>query len=157
MNKLLLLSIVVFLFSCKSETAKNQAPAATPTVAEVPPLIPSDVLINLFENCTYIDFIFATLPFSISQDDKPSIQQTIANIAHVQPATIDPTCPYFAEQIFQIDGEIVLDAKIFFQQNCTYYLFYKDAELLYSASFNDAGIKFYNNIIKQANQTSNNG
>lgn len=157
MNKILLLSIVIFLFSCKSNETKNQATVATAGVAEVPPLIPSDVLINLFENCTYIDFIFATLPFSISQGDKPSIQQTIANIAHVQPATIDLTCPYFAEQIFQIDGEIVLDAKIFFQQNCVYYLFYKDAELLYSASFNDAGIRFYNNIIAQAKQTSNNG
>ena len=55
------------------------------------------------------------------------------------------------------EGEIILDSKIFFQEGCVYYLFYEDGKAVYSASFSDAGIKFYNNLIQQAQQVNSNG
>lgn len=140
----------------KDNTSSNNESIAVSNEIEVPPVIPKEILINLFENCNYIDFIFATLPFSISQDQKSSIQQTISHIDQKRPLKIDNSCPYFAQQIFQVDGKIVLDAKIFFQENCTYYLFYENGELKYSAGFTQAGITFYNNIIAQAKEVSNN-
>ena len=156
MKRFFVLFFLLSVLSCKQESA-NKAIPNTASNVEVPPVIPTELLINIYENCSNIDFIFATLPFSISQEDKPSIQNTIRFIHQAQPAQIDNSCPYFAQQIFQIDGEIVLDAKIFFQQNCTYYLFYEEGQLKYSASFNEAGINFYNNLISQAKNSSNNG
>lgn len=150
-----ILLISLTLPSCKSGTEKaKSAPTAS---ANIPPAIPSDVLINVYENCDFIDFIFSSLPFSISQENKASIQQTLTYIVPSQPQEIKEDCPYFAQQIFQINGEIVLDAKLFFQQGCVYYLFYENGKAVYSASLNENGIKFYNNVIEQAQNTSGNG
>lgn len=157
------LLFAVLILACKSESTSD-SPTSTSTSleqtsskVEVPPAIPTELLIELYENVDYIDFIFPNMPFSISQEDKASIQQTMRHINNVQPASIDPNCPYLAQQIFQENGEIVLDAKIFFQQGCVYYLFYDGAKPIYSASFTNEGIEFYNSILAQAQQARSNG
>ncbi len=159
MKPFFFLTLLMLALSCKndSNTTTIQAPTKATSNVDVPPPVPTEKLIELYESCDYIDFIFANLPFSISQEEKASIQQTIRHIDQNPPTAIDPNCPYFAQQIFQVDGEIFMDAKIFFQDGCTYYLFYEDGKAIYSASFTNEGIKFYNNIIAQAKQTSNNG
>lgn len=159
MRIFLFLIIVLFFGNCGNtdKTTKDVATQVTTVVDNLLPGIPSEVLINLYENCNYIDFIFSSLPFSISQEDKSSIQQTLKHINQNPPAKIDRSCTYFAQQIFQIDGEIVMDAKIFFLPQCTYYIFYENGEEKYSASFTAEGIQFYNSIIAQAKETSNNG
>lgn len=158
MKFIYLSSFIILLASCGNKTNETAATQELPTAtANTLPPIPTDMLINLFENCSAIDFIFSSLPFSISQDDKPSIQRTISHINQNPPQSIDNSCPYFAQQIFQIDGEIVLDAKIFFLPKCTYYLFYEEGVAKYSASFTNEGVNFYNSLIEQAKQTSNNG
>lgn len=159
MKKILIIGLLGLL-ACKAESPKNisSSPAqASATAAQVPPAIPAEKLIDLYESCDYIDIIFRDLPFSISQEDKPSIQQTIRNINNVAPTSINTSCTYFAQQIFQEDGEIVLDAKIFFQETCTYYLFYENGVEKYSGSFTPDGIKFYNNILAQAEKARTNG
>ncbi|WP_235296732.1 hypothetical protein [Portibacter marinus] len=132
-----------------SASASDQSKSANVTP---PPAIPTEILLDVYENCDYIDFIFPNLPFSISQEDKSSIQQTMRHINNVQPSNYNPDCPYFAQQIFQENGEIVLDAKIFFEPTCTYYLFYENGLPVYSASFTNEGIEFYRKILAQAQQ-----
>jgi hypothetical protein len=158
MKQLLLIAILGFFLACQSENKPaNAAQTITATSSTVvPPGIPSAKMIELYENCDFIDFIFKDLPFSISQEDKASIQQTIRHINNVPPPSINPNCQYFAQQIFQENGEIVLDAKIFFQEGCTYYLFYEDGVAKYSGSFTQEGIKFYNSILAQAEEVRSN-
>lgn len=163
MNKIIiiLLALVLFFVSCKNDGKKEGEvktnTAVTTNNIQVPPAIPTERLIYLFENTNYLDFIFADLPFSMSQEDKSSIQQTIRYINPVAPASINPQCASFADLIFQVEGEIVSEAKIFFQPECTYYLIYENGELKYSASFTDEGIKFFNNLLQQAEQVRSNG
>ena len=159
MKQLLIFTLLVFIFSCKSETktAVVNAPSAESAATNIPPPIPTEKMIELYENCDFIDFIFRDLPFSISQEDKASIQQTIRHINNVPPKSIDPNCPYFAQQIFQENGEIVLDAKIFFQEGCTYYLFYEEGVVKYSGSFTAEGVTFYNSILAQAEKVRSDG
>jgi hypothetical protein len=161
MKQVLLLSILLLLAACKSDTkpSGNLQQSGTPssTSANIPPGIPNEKMIDLYENVDFIDFIFRDLPFSISQEDKASIQQTIRHINNVPPPAINPNCEYFAQQIFQENGEIVLDAKIFFQEGCTYYLFYENGVAKYSGSFTPEGIQFYNSILAQAEQVRSNG
>ncbi|GLR19232.1 hypothetical protein [Portibacter lacus] len=161
MKKFIALLLFVSFLACKENktqvVAENAPSQPATTTANIPPAIPSDILINLYENCDFIDFIFPNLPFSISQEDKASIQQTLRHINNVQPTEFDPQCPYFAQQIFQENGEIVLDAKIFFQKGCTYYLFYEDGVVKYSGSFTNEGILFYNNILQEAEKIRANG
>jgi hypothetical protein len=149
----ILISFILVACNGNVKVSENTNTAQT----TIPPAIPTSKLVEVFESCDYIDFIFSSLPFSISQSERVSIQQTITYIDPKQPPKIDPSCPYFAQQIFQSDGEIILDAKIFFQEGCTYYLFYEDGVAIYSGSFTNDGIKFYNNIIQQAQQVGGNG
>ncbi len=157
------LIVLLVFFSCKGEKGGEQAvenqnvEKAVVANSQIPPAIPSEILIDMYENCDYIDFIFPNLPFSISQEEKASIQQTLRHINNVQPSNFNPSCPYFAQQIFQENGEIVLDAKIFFQEGCTYYLFYEDGLAKYSASFTTEGVAFYNNILAEAEKIRANG
>lgn len=157
MKKIILLALLG-LFACKADKTNTSNVAQAPvSKAQAPPAISTEKLIELYENCDFIDIIFKDLPFSISQGDKPSIQQTIRNINNVAPPTINAGCPYFAELIFQENGEIVLDGKIFFQEGCTYYLFYEKGVVKYSGSFTQDGINFYNNILAQAEKARTNG
>lgn len=159
MKQLMFLSLLLLVIACKNDgTSPDQTkPVESSTSNIVPPGIPNAKMIELYENVDFIDFIFRDLPFSISQEDKASIQQTIRHINNVPPLAINPDCQYFAQQIFQENGEIVLDAKIFFQEGCTYYLFYEDGVAKYSGSFTNEGIQFFNKILAQAELERSNG
>ncbi len=162
MNKIIitLTAFLLIFMSCKNGEQKNEtnntATSVTTSMTPVPPAIPTERLIYLFENTNYLDFIFSDLPFSMSQEDKSSIQQTIRYINPVAPVSINTQCSSFADLIFQVEGEIVSEAKIFFQPECTYYLIYEGGELKYSASFTEEGIKFFNNLLQQAEQVRSN-
>ena len=146
----------MLFIACKSSNEDTSVEKEETTI-QLPPAIAPAKLVQIFENCDHIDFIFTNLPFSISQDDKSSIQQTVRQIEPRKPEGIDFSCNYMAEQIFMSEGEIILDAKIFFEGKCTYYLFYEDGKPKYSASMTQAGITFYNNILAQAKATNANG
>ena len=70
----------VRFFSCKPEADKTKPatsdvpPAAAPSGPAIPGL-PQDVMIKLLNECTYIDYIFHVLPFSLSQSEDPSIDR----------------------------------------------------------------------------------
>lgn len=152
------LFVSLLVLSCKNTDTKSTSDqVAVQNQGIIPPAIPAADLIYLFENCTFIDFIFANLPFSMSQEDKASIQQTIRHIVPVAPTQINPECQHLVELLFQVEGEIINEVKIFFQPECTYYLFYKNGVAVYSASFNEQGINFFNNILQQVGQTRGNG
>ncbi len=148
--------IVMIVFSCKPKADKTKpivttTPAATPTGPAIPGL-PQDVMIKLLNECTYIDYIFHVLPFSLSQSEDPSIDQNIAFIDVNNPLGTIPTgCKPDARKFFQIKGEIVYDVDVYITQNCKFYVFVdKNNKPIYANKMTQAGINFYENIIKQA-------
>lgn len=148
--------IVTFCLACKSD----QNPPVTnskPIIAEQDfgpeiPGIPQDVMQKLLNECTYVDYIFHVLPFSLSQSEDPSIKQNINFIDITKPVgRIPKGCKADGRKFFQIKGEIVYDVDVYITNNCKFYVFVdKKNKPIYANYMNQSGINFYDNIIRQA-------
>ncbi|MEZ4910801.1 MAG: hypothetical protein R2774_08055 [Saprospiraceae bacterium] len=155
-------TVLLFLISCK-ESKKTEAPIANKSdqIVEYGPEVPGiteEVMINLLNHCTYIDYIFKDLPFSVSQGEDPSIDQNIRFIDITKPVgRIPKHCKPIARKFFQINGEIVYDADLYFSKDCTFYVFVdKQNKPLFANYLTTAGIDFYNKVFQQASNASKN-
>lgn len=161
-SKLFLLGILAFALSCKQEkkqettppAAQNGQTAAAPAQATGPevPGIPEMVMVKLLNECTFVDYIFKDLPFSLSQNEDPSIDQNISYIDINRPVGKLPTnCKATARKFFQIKGEIVYDVDVYLGQGCNFYVFVdKTNKPVYANYITADGVKFYMNVISQA-------
>jgi hypothetical protein len=157
--KILTILAMTAVLSCKQE--KKESPV-TPTVATQQPTtpatgpdvpgVPQEVMIKLLNECTFVDYIFHDLPFSLSQNEDPSIDQNISYIDFSRPVGKLPSnCKATARKFFQIRGEIVYDVDVYLGQGCNYYVFVdKKNKPIYANYLTPDGVKFYFNIINQA-------
>ncbi|RMG78784.1 MAG: hypothetical protein D6714_17435 [Bacteroidetes bacterium] len=155
-NRILFLAIALFCFSCKNEpgaSSSQAAPAAQPQ-GEMLPSLPTEKLQYLWENCDYVDYIFYNLPISMSLNEKSSIQYALRHIA-ADPARIDPNCKPIGRIFYQVKGENVLEADIYFQQGCTYFKFLENNKPAYANYMTDEGIRYLNENISRGTQMKN--
>jgi hypothetical protein len=147
---------VLFLAACggtaeeKSENTSDEpreAAVAAPAGERLYPSVPLDTLQMLFQQCDYIDYVFYYTNFSISQNSQSDIQQAIRYISEQVPL-INPQCKPLGRLFFQVDGENRLEADLYFQDGCTYYVFHEQGKPTYANEIMPAGIQFYNNIFK---------
>jgi hypothetical protein len=152
---LLFISTMFFLAQCntgeqspKSSQAVVQQPAQ-PTGPQIPS-IPKEIMSKLYNECTYTDYIFFDLPFSMSQDEKYSIRANLNYISVVALGTIPTNCKAMGRQFFHIEGDIVLEANVYFEDGCQFYVFVDGETPLYANLMSDKGIEFYSTMIQQA-------
>ena len=161
MKKILFFSIIsCFLLSCKTDSKKETAPTGEnkemneQKYADIDPL-PNDLMQKLYNEATYIDYIFYNLPFSISQDDKPSIHSNLQLISGEKLGPIPTSCKPIGREFFHIGGNIAFEADIYFQDGCYGYVFLDGKKPIYANKVSEGGMKFYSNIINQATQIQN--
>lgn len=148
----------VIHFGCKSKNSEQLTTNATPAKVEEIigpeiPGLPQDVMVKLLNECTYVDYIFHVLPFSLSQDEDPSINQNIGFIDINRPLKRIPAHCKKADgrKFFLIKGNVVFDVDVYITKNCKFYVFVdKQNKPIYANYMTQAGITFYENIIKQA-------
>lgn len=155
----ILLIPALLIISCKSDKPSKGAivkpdPIEKPieyTGAEIPG-ISKEVLDRLINKCTFIDYIFHDLPFSLSQSEDPSIDQNIGFIDFNRPiGRLIKGCKPIGRKFFQINGNIEYDVDVYLSKHCRYYVFVdKDNKPLYANYMTDSAVLFYNNVIKQA-------
>ena len=109
----------------------------------------------MWEKCDFIDFIFYYMSFSMSQNKQASIRGTLQHIAD-QPAEIKSDCRPIGRIFYQVEGENVLEADLFFSEGCMYFIFYEDGKKAYANSMTPAGFQFFQNVFSQV-QKGNNG
>jgi hypothetical protein len=159
LHKLLLVLLSFCLItSCKqsTETTAIKVEDASHIIVNTYPTLPPEFQNNIFTNCTYLDYIFNDLPFSVSQNDRTGIMTNVGFIGSEVPTHINKNCKSLGREMFQINGEIVLEAEIFFTAECNYYLFYVDGKPKYSNVISKSGIDFYRNLIINAEQLRKN-
>ena len=162
MKNILLLSLIFcLLLSCKTDQNKDaHLPSAKEEVATLKdfgvPALPNDLIQKLYNEATYIDYIFYNLPFSISQDDKPSIHSNLNLISPEKLGPIEPSCKPIGREFFHIGGAIAFEAEIYFQNGCYGYVFLDKEKPIFANKVSESGMKFYSNIINQAEQIKNN-
>jgi len=160
-NIILLFGLICcFLVSCKTDQKKDADPtqenitSTEQKFGDLPPL-PNAQMQKLYDEATYIDYIFYNLPFSISQDDKPSIHSNLTLISANKMGAISSSCKPIGREFFQINGVTAFEADIYFQDGCIGYVFHENKKPTYANKVSPEGMKFYSNIINQAQQIQN--
>ena len=153
----LFISMILLAISCKNSESKSKTAGAETAQASFEKL-PKEMVQKLWEQADLLDFIFHDLPFSMNQSEKPSIQANISYISQVPLLSIPEGCKAIARQFYGIQGEIVLEADVYFSEGCYFYVFIVDGQPKYANQMNENGKGFFKNIIAQAlNTTSNMG
>lgn len=135
----------------KENEQKNQPVEEQLISTESYPSISREEMLVLWNNCDYIDYIFYYHDFSLSQEEKASIQAALNHVSADSPI-IDPTCKPIGRIFYQVKGKNALEADIFFSDKCQFYLFYKDGKKAYANRLSNDGIVFYNNVLKNYGQ-----
>lgn len=152
MNKILwgLTWISILFIGCKGQ--EKNVVKLTSDNEFIYPVLPIQQQSYLFENVESIDYIFQDLPFSLSQSEKPSIQTKIAGIS--QNGVKANGCSPIARMFFQIKGEILFEADVYFTPpDCHYYVFLENGKALYANQMGEQNINFYLQFLKQMNVT----
>ncbi len=155
------LVLSLLLTSCGGGAAEQNTPPPAPpattstadtTAVEAPtspyPSIAAEKMKYLFDNCDYIDFVFYSTNFSMSQDQKPAIQTTLAGVS-TTPARVVASCKPIGRIFFQVDGQGVAEADIFFGGPCLYYLFLEDGKYVAGNQLTQGAMEFYQKIFAQ--------
>ncbi len=151
---------LLLLIACGGETKKasdQKTPAATNKSAGAKAVgykpIPQDLLMNIWNNGEMVDYIFHEPSFSMNQNEQNSIR---ANLTYVQSQGVESIpsgCKPRARQFYQAGGDIVLEADIYLDKNCQFYIFFVDGKPSYGNQMTPEGAEFFGNMIKQAIMT----
>lgn len=131
------------------EAPATTAPVTTETTTSPYPSITQEKMIYLYDNCDYIDFVFYTTNFSMSQNVQGAIRSTLGTIS-TTPAKIVSSCQPIGRVFFQVDGQNAEEADLFFGGACLYYLFLENGTYTYGNQMTEGGFGFYQKIFQQA-------
>ncbi len=159
--KLLCLITTILILSCNPNQKPDQKISSEKEIVMTPPAeneapeipgVPKEVMVRLLNECTFVDYIFHKLPFSLSQSEDPSIDQNISFIDFNRPLVrIPKECKPIGRKFFQIKGEIVYDVDVYLTNQCKFYVFVgKNNKPLYANYMTEAAVKFYSQIAQQA-------
>ncbi len=147
------------ILSCKNESGGKQAnndqqeikTLATSTNSEDKfYTIPQSIIMEVWNEADLLDYIFHDLPFSMSQDQQASIRTNVTYIAQEAQASIPAGCKPIGKQFFAKQGNIFLEADIYFDDNCRFYVFFQNEKAVYANKMSPAGVNFFNAMISQA-------
>ncbi|WP_020567577.1 hypothetical protein [Neolewinella persica] len=147
----LLLALIFCTCAPSPKTEASEAVTADTAGNLTYPSIDLDRLVYLWENATYMDATFYTLPISINQSEPDQIKQTIATIGE-DPIMLPTTCKAAGHIWFQVNGVNVEEADIYFSPGCVGYVWYEEGKPAYSNQMTEVGANFYNNIINSVQQ-----
>jgi len=149
---------ISFAFIILVFASPTTEPPAT-TAVTTGPLLPSvskEYMKMLWDNTSYLDYTFYTLPMSMSFDSKPSIQNVLSHLEGV-PVALSSSCKPTGRAFFQKDGEDLGVAEFYLHKDCRCFVFMEDGKPAYSNRIKDKGIEFYQNSIRQAVQQTQQG
>ena len=157
MKKLLLVFVFILaLFSAtfaqNTEGGKKEIAPAKPTrtvFQEDLPQLPAEWFQRLLDSCTLVDYTFFTMPITMSLDRQASVRSSLRHIgagAVVRKAD----CKLFAKIFYQIKGQIVLDADMFYSDNgCSYVVYSVGGKPSFENPISTEGVQFLTQIIER--------
>jgi hypothetical protein len=114
------------------------------------PAFPQDEAINLYTNCTLIDIIYMKPAFSMSMEDKYSIQMSIKLLTPNTFIPIPNDKP-FAKVFYQIKGNIVHQADLYYNMETGKggYIFYENNVKKYSSEIHPSAKAYYDSVMEE--------
>ena len=155
----LVLLLALFFLACQSKKTEeasqapaSQAPAANkqkgPQGTAKYPAMTWNELEPLWENCDLIDFMFFDLPISMSYPEKAGIQTTLSHIS-TRAAIIDPSCKPIGQIFYNIEGDNVYTADLYYNPPCFYYVFSQKGKKVFANDMTPEGIQALGKILNQ--------
>lgn len=138
---------LTLLCTCGPATPPESDGATATTAQEATafPSIPIERLKYLYDNATYLDATFYSMPISINQNTLPQIRNTMGTIS---PAALElrSFCQPIGRIWFQVDGKNVEEADIYYADGCLGYVWMENGQPTYGNRMTEQGVAFYQNI-----------
>ena len=100
---------------------------------------------------TQLDIVFPGKPMSVSQSNKQSILQSVSFFSKA-PAPDPIPCNSMGRIFYAADGENLYDIEVYFEQNCTYFVFLENDKRIGACLMSPQGVNFFNQIVGQGKQ-----
>jgi len=139
-------------------TACKESPT-TPTVSYYTPEgfttggITPEMTDELLKNADHIDYIFTVIPLSMNQEGQSSVYQDVRYLSNTPLDGIISGCEPLARKIYLGNGEIIVEADLYFSNGCMFQVFISDEKPLFGNFLSQEGIGFYGNLMEQAKQS----
>ncbi len=156
---LLIFATIFFLFSCGNTKPKKTTQPSTSAIQqptpvapiqakgeELYPSVPTDLIRSLATNCDYIDYSFDHYPVSMNRSEPQDIKHTLMQIS-AQPALINKDCPPIGRMLFYQKGSIALEARVYYSEGCSYFVFLDNQKPVYANFMTASGISFFKDVI----------
>jgi len=154
--------------SCTGDSSTTEQPAAVPTTTThadgsvtltplgkmVPIKLPSiskEMMENLWENCTNIDFLFYNYSFSMNQTESASIKNSLTYFSTAVPSELDSGCSPVGRIFFVSNGEGMTECEFYLGNVCNYFIFFKDGKKVAANMMTPKGEEFLKGTIKRVN------
>lgn len=115
--------------------------------------IPEEMIVELVTNGDHIDFMFNEMPLSMNQTENSAIRTDMTYISSTPIAGIPQQCSPMARKIYLGNGEILLEADLYFSQQCLFQVFIKDEKPLYGNLLTMEAVQFYGSLMDQAKES----
>ena len=112
--------------------------------------IPQELVMKVWNEVDMLDYIFHQLPFSMNQTEQASIRTNVSYIGKNAKPWIPKDCVPIARQFYQTNGDIWMEADVYFTEQCQFYVFYIDGKPAYANEMSTAGSDFFKTMINQA-------
>lgn len=151
---LIALGLAAIFQGCGEDKPTQPPPAATSAAQPVStlPSIPKEKLEYLWNNCDVIDYVFYTLPISMNVENPDAVRNALTHVAS-EPAPMLPQCKAIGRIFYQVKGENVLMADMYFSEGCTYYVFLENDKPAYANYITPQAVQYFNSVFSQAGIT----
>ncbi len=146
---LFVVSLVIF-FSCSDKSNK----VAKLSKDWSPDGIPLDILADLNKFGEQIDYNFHHASVSMNQDGNAAIKQDLSLLSLTPLSKIPEGCAPLARKVYWGRGEVIIEADVYFGQNCYFQVFIKNEKMLYGNLMTEQGVSFYGNVMNQIKQNN---
>ncbi len=158
----IILTITIGLIACDSSSkkeatvSKEKSKTKEIVAQDTIPTLPISIIEDIALNADYLDVLFETLNFSMSQDDNKNIRSFLRNIDLKTPLTrIEPNCEVFGSVAFNKKGNTIIEGDIYYSKDCKYFIFLdENRKPKYANKMSGYGIEFFNRLIKGQFKTS---
>lgn len=129
-------------------TPEEAAHAHAMLQAELPQL-PAEWFQRLWDSCTLVDYTYFTMPITMSLDRQASVRSSLRHIG-VGAVVRKADCKLFAKIFYQVKGQIVLDADMFYSENgCSYVIYNVGGKPTFANPISTEGVQFLTQIIER--------
>lgn len=143
---------VVLLDACKSSVADSTDKKEESSALKA---LPKSMIDKMYAEVDYIDYLWHDLPFSLSQEEKESINTNISFISDEAVPVIPEGCKAIGRKVYNIKGNTYLTADVYFTPSCQFYVFLEGEKPIYASKMTAQGVTFYTQVIES--QTSKGG